>query len=472
MYNKINHKVAAELKNIVGENNCIQQEERMEDYSHDEFSLMDIAHMPEAVVLPQTSEEISKILELANRENIPVTPRGGATGLCGGCVPIFGGIVLSLEKMNQILEIDTANQMVVVESGVRLMDFYHAVEEAGLFFPSHPGEESAMIGGVLANNAGGARAVKHGVFRNYVRGVDVVLPSGKNIKVGGKIMKNSTGYSLLNLFIGSEGTLGVITKATIQLMPSPQVIRSLIIPYDELEKAIDTVPSLIKQKILPLAVEFIPQEVIRITEEFLNKKWPSSIGSTYLLIILDASGKDEIDRLSLDVAELCLASGALDVFVADSEQKQHQVLEIRSKIYEVIKAHTLEILDIVVPRAEIALHVKKVQEVSKKYDIWLPTFGHAADGNVHTHIMKARFTDGMIIPVEEDEAKKKLDLIRRDLYLDCRERGGMISGEHGIGLVKKPYLSLVLDPEEIVLMKGIKSLFDPNNILNPGKIFD
>jgi len=472
MYNKINQKIVVELNNIVGESHCIQQEERMEDYSHDEFSLLDIAHLPEVVVLPQTSEEISKILELANRENIPVTPRGGATGLCGGCVPIFGGIVLSLEKMNRILEIDMANQMAVVESGVRLMDFYHAIEEAGLFFPSHPGEESAMIGGVLANNAGGARAVKHGVFRNYVRGVDVVLPSGKNIQVGGKIMKNSTGYNLLNLFIGSEGTLGVINQATIQLMPSPQVVRSLIIPYDELEKAIDTVPSLMKQKILPLAVEFVPKEVIRITEEFLNKKWPSSIGSTYLLIILDASGNDEIDRLSQEVAELCLASGALDVFVADSEQKQSQVLEIRSKIYEAIKAHTLEILDIVVPRAEIAKHVKKVQEVSKKYDIWLPTFGHAADGNVHTHIMKARFTDGTIIPISEDEAKIKLDLIRRDLYLDCKERGGMISGEHGIGLVKKPYLPLVLDPEEINLMKGIKALFDPNNILNPGKIFD
>lgn len=472
MYGKINHKVTDELRNIVGEINCILEEEKMEDYSHDEFSLRDIAHMPDAVVMPETSEEISKILELANRKKIPVTPRGGATGLCGGCVPFFGGIVLSLERMNRILEVDTANQMAVVESGVRLVDFYHAVEEADLFFPSHPGEESAMIGGVLANNAGGARAVKHGVFRNYIRGLNVVLPSGKIITIGGKIMKNSTGYNLLNLLIGSEGTLGVITRATIQLMPSPQVIRSLIIPYDELEKAIETVPSLISQKILPLAVEFVPREVIQITEEFLNKKWPSSIGNTYLLIILDASGKEEIDRLSQDVAEVCLASGALDVFVADSEQKQQQVLEIRSKIYEAIKAHTLEILDIVVPRAEIALHVKKIQEVSKKYDIWLPTFGHAADGNVHTHIMKAKFVNGTIIPVKEDDAKKKLDLIRRDLYQDCKERKGMISGEHGIGLVKKPYLSLVLDPEEIVLMKGIKSLFDPNNILNPGKIFD
>ena len=472
MYNTPHQNTIKALQNIVGESHCIHQKEIMVDYSHDEFSLMDIARMPDVVVKPQSAEEISQILELANKENIPVTPRGGATGLCGGCIPVFGGIVLSLERMDRILEIDLANQMAVVEAGVRLMDFYQSVEEAGLFFPSHPGEESAMIGGVLANNAGGARAVKHGVFRNYVRGLDVILPSGKIISVGGKIMKNSTGYNLLNLFIGSEGTLGVISKAVIQLMPSPQIIRSLIIPYDELEKAIDTVPILINKKILPLAVEFVPREVIQITEKFLNKKWPSTQGNTYLLIILDASGKEEIDRLSMEVGEICLESGALDVYVADSEQKQQQVLEIRSKIYEAIKNITLEILDIVVPRAEIAQHVKKIQEVSKKYDIWLPTFGHAADGNVHTHIMKARYVNGTVVPVSEDKAKKKLELIRRDLYLDCRERKGMISGEHGIGLVKKPYLSLVVDPEEISLMKGIKSIFDPNNILNPGKIFD
>jgi glycolate oxidase len=374
--------------------------------------------------------------------------------------------------MNRILEIDTANQMAVVEAGVMLLDFYRAVEEAELFFPSHPGEESAMIGGVLANNAGGARAVKHGVFRNYVRGMEVVLPSGKIIHPGGKIMKNSTGYSLLNLFIGSEGTLGIITEATIQLMPSPQVMRSLIIPYDELQKAIDTVPFLIKKKMLPLAVEFVPREVIKITEEFLKKKWPSTVGNTYLLIILDASTENEIDRLSQSVAEVCMEAGALDVFVADSDSKQQQVLEIRSKIYEAIKAHTLEILDIVVPRAEIAQHVKKVQEVSKKYDIWLPTFGHAADGNVHTHIMKARFVEGEIFPVPVKEVSEKHKLIRQDLFRDCKERGGKISGEHGIGIVKKPYISLVLDAEEISLMRGIKAHFDPNHILNPGKIFD
>jgi glycolate oxidase len=329
-----------------------------------------------------------------------------------------------------------------------------------------------MIGGLIATNAGGARAVKYGVIRNYVRGLEVVLPTGSIIHLGGKLMKSSTGYNLLNLIIGSEGTLGIVTKAAIQLMPCPQVTRSLIIPYDELEKAIETVPLLIRRKILPFAVEFVPREVIPITEEFLKKRWPCTQGSTHLLIILDASSEDEIDRLSEVVAEICMGKGALDVYVADNPKKQEEVLDIRSKIYEAIKAHTLEVLDIVIPRAEIAHHVKKVQEVSKKYKIWLPTFGHAADGNVHTHIMSARFEEGKVIPLPEEEWKIKHEKVREELYKDCKSRGGVISGEHGIGIVKKSYLPYVLDRETIELMKGIKTLFDPQNILNPGKIFD
>jgi glycolate oxidase len=472
MYKKLTRDIIEKLEKIVGQKNLIFDPEKMEDYSHDEFSLRDIAKMPELVVKPGKTEEVAEILHLANEENIPVTPRGGATGMAGGCVPLYGGIVLSLENMNRILEVDLDNQMAVVEAGVMLSEFYEAVEEAGLFFPPHPGEESAMIGGVIATNAGGARAVKYGVIRNYVRGLEVVLPTGSIIHLGGKLMKSSTGYSLLNLIIGSEGTLGVVTKAIIQLMPSPQMTRSLIIPYDELEKAIETVPLLIRKKILPLAVEFVPKELIQITEEFLKKRWPCTQGSTHLLIILDASSEDEIDRLSEAVAEICLEKGALDVYVADNPKKQEEVLDIRSKIYEAIKAHTLEILDIVIPRAEIARHVKKVQEVSEKYKIWLPTFGHAADGNVHTHIMSARFEGGKIIPLPEEKWKTQFEKVREELYKDCKSRGGVISGEHGIGIVKKSYLPYVLDKETIELMKGIKTLFDPHNILNPGKIFD
>jgi glycolate oxidase len=428
--------------------------------------------MPEVVIKPETTDQVAGVLEYADRHRIPVTPRGGATGLCGGCVPSLGGIVLSLEKMNRIVEVDMNNQMAVVEAGVTLMDFYEAIHEAGLFFPPHPGDESAQIGGLIAANAGGARAVKYGVIRNYIRGLEVVLASGKVIHPGGKVMKSSAGYNLLNLFIGAEGTLGIITSAVIQLMPPPGTTRSLIIPYDDLKQAIETVPLLIKKKILPMAVEFIPREVITRTEELLKKRWPSKMGNTYLLVILDASSEEEIDKLSEKVAEISLDKGALDVFVADSPKKQKKVLDIRSKIYESIKEDNVETLDIAVPRAEIAHHVKKVLEVQEKYGLWLPTYGHAADGNVHTHIMKVQYKDGKTIPLPEEEWKKKLNQVREELYKDCQEKGGTISGEHGIGLVKKTYLSYVVDEEEISIMKGIKKVLDPHHILNPEKIFD
>ena len=472
MYKKIDQEIRNKLEKIVGLQNLIVEPEKMVDYSHDEFSLPEIAHSPEIVVKPKNVDQVSAIMRLANSERIPVTPRGGATGLCGGCVPIQGGIVLSLENMNRIIEVDAENQMAVVEAGVTLLEFYKAIEEAGLSFPPHPGEESAMIGGLIATNAGGSRAVKYGVIRNYVRGLEVVLPQGEIIHLGGKLVKSSTGYNLLNLFIGSEGTLGIITEATIQLLPPLQVTRSLIVPYLDLEKAIDTVPLLIQKKIVPMAVEFIEKEVIEITEEYLRKKWPCSEGKTYLLIILDAPSEEEMDRLSQVVAEVCLEKGALDIFVADTPKKQELVLEIRSKIYEAIKSQTIEILDISIPRAEIARHVKKVTEVSRKYDIWLPTFGHAADGNVHTHIMKARYVEGKVISLVEEEWRGKFEKVREELYEDCKARGGVISGEHGIGLVKKRFLPYVLDRDQIELMKGIKRLFDPNRILNPDKIFD
>jgi glycolate oxidase len=314
--------------------------------------------------------------------------------------------------------------------------------------------------------------VKYGVIRNYVRGLEVVLPNGRIIHPGGKYIKSSTGYNLMNLFIGSEGTLGVITRAVIQLMARPPVLRTLVIPFPELEAAIEVVPRLLRKNIIPVAVEFVGLDVIAITEEFLRKRWPSHEGTTHLLVILDAATEEEQDRLSQAVAGVCLEMGAIDVFIADTPGKQDEVLAIRSKIYEAIKADTIEILDISVPRAGIAGHVRRVQEVAKKYNIWLPTFGHAADGNVHTHIMKARFEGGKVIPVPEGEWRDKINAVRADLYRDGRERGGVISGEHGIGLVKKPFLSMSLEDAQIELMKGIKKVFDPNGILNPGKIFD
>ena len=472
LYNPLSREILERLAAIVGPEDVISERERLEDYSHDEFSQPEIRRFPEAVVRPERTEEVAAIMRLATEARLPVTPRGGATGLCGGCVPVRGGIVLSLEKMNRIIEIDLANQMAVVEPGVTLGDFSRAVEEAGLSFPPHPGDESAMIGGLIATNAGGSRAVKYGVIRNYVRGLEVVLADGRIVCLGGKLVKSSTGYSLLHLMIGSEGTLGIVTRAILQLLAPAALSRSLVVPFDDVDGAVETVPLLMGRKIVPLAVEFIEQEVIRITEEYLDKRWPTSAGRISLLVILDAPSEAEMDRMSQVVAEACLEKGALDIFIADTPKKQAVVLEIRSQIYEAIKSLTVEILDICVPRAEIPGHVRRVREVSRKYGIWLPTFGHAADGNVHTHIMRARYVDGKMVPVPEEDWRGKVDGVREELYADAKARGGVLSGEHGVGLVKKPFLSLVLDDGQVELMRGIKRVFDPRQILNPGKIFD
>ena len=459
------------LRSAVGEANVLTDPEPLAAYSHDEFSLRDIARLPEAAVLPSSTEQVAAVLRLASARGVPVTPRGGATGLCGGCVPAPGGIVLSLERMDRV-SVDTANQMAEAEAGVTLKAFIEAAEAAGLFFPPHPGDESAMIGGLVATNAGGSRAVKYGVIRSHIRGLEVVLASGEVIHPGGKFIKSSTGYNLMNLFIGSEGTLGVVTRAIVQLMARPPVLRSLVVPFASLEEAVEAVPGLLARGIAPVAVEFVGLDVIAITEAHLHKRWPTHDGAAHLLVILDAATGEEQDRLSQAVAEVCLEHGALDVYIADTPGKQSEILAIRSMIYEAIKAGTIEILDISVPRAEIAAHVRKVREVAERHGLWLPTFGHAADGNVHTHIMKARYEDGKVVPLPESAWRDRIDAVRAELYRDARERGGVISGEHGIGLVKKPFLSLALEDAQIGLMRAVKKAFDPRGILNPGKIFD
>jgi len=472
MTSKITPAVRAEIDAAVGAGNAFSDPDRTFDYAHDEFSMKEIAREPDLVVRPGTTGEVAAVLKTSNAHGIPVTPRGGATGLCGGCVPACGGIVLSLERMSRVLEVDADNQMAVTEAGVRLSDFTKAVEEAGLYFPPHPGDESAMMGGLVATNAGGSRAVKYGTIRNYVRGLELVTPAGDILRLGGKLEKSSTGYNLMHLIIGSEGTLGVVTEVILHLKAKPGLMRSLVVPFEELEPALETVPLIMKRGIVPLAVEFLEIEPIALTEAHIHKKWPTKLGRTHLLVILDAPSEEEMDRLSQAVAEVCIEKGAIDVFIADTPSKQDEVLAIRSKIYDAIKSGTVEILDIAVPRAEVAGHVHKVREVAARHGVWLPTFGHAADGNVHTHIMKARYEAGAMVPVPEGEWRLKADLIRDELFRDCKARGGVISGEHGIGLVKKPYLSLVLDERQIELMRGIKRVFDPHGIMNPGKIFD
>ncbi|MBI4335918.1 MAG: FAD-binding oxidoreductase [Candidatus Omnitrophica bacterium] len=448
------------LRDIVGTKDVIYDKEKLQNYSHDEFPLPTIRNLPQVAVRPHSAEEISKILRFANEEKIPITPRGGGTGLCGGCVPIKGGIVMLFENLNKVLEVDRENMMVVSEAGVMLKDLYVHIEKEGLFFPPHPGDETAMVGGVIATNAGGSRAVKHGTARNFVRALEVVLPQGDIISIGGKFIKNSTGFSLLNLFIGSEGTLGVITKAIISLLPIPKETATLIIPYDSIYDAINTVPEIIKERALPLAVEFIEADAIEFTEKYLARDWPAKGAKAYLLILLDGAGKEELERLCEGISNICLKHNAKDVFIAEGKSKQKEILDFRSQMYEAMKPNCIETLDIAVPRSEIAGHIEAVHKIEKEYGIWLPTYGHAGDGNAHTHIMKSRPDWQEVYPV-----------VRRLIHEDARKRGGMVSGEHGVGIVKKEYMEEFLGKQQVELMRSIKKVFDPDGVLNPGKIF-
>ena len=471
-YSRVDADVLRRLESALGRSAVLTDPDCLDSHSRDENFQEDIARRPEVVVKPKRTEEVAAVLALAAERGIPVTPRGGATGLCGGCIPSRGGIVLSLGAMNRVREIDRANRLAVVESGLTLKDFTAAVTEAGFSFPPHPGDESAMIGGLIATNAGGSRAVRYGGIRRYIRGLEVVLAGGAVVRPGGKLVKSSTGYSLMHLFIGSEGTLGVITSATIQMLPPLGATRTLVIPFNDIDSAISAVPPLLGGPVQPLAVEFIGREVIDLTARRLNKAWPCSIGRTFLLVILDAPDSDALDKLSQDAAEVGRTHGALEVFIADTDRRQEHVLEIRSKIYEALKSQTVEILDISLPLSEIAGHVRRIAEVERAHGLWLPTFGHAGDGNVHTHIMKARYESGELVPLPEEAWRTRAEQVSRELYADGLARGGVISGEHGIGLVKKPYLEASLGRTQVELMRGIKRVFDPRGILNPGKIFD
>ncbi|MCM8759691.1 MAG: FAD-binding oxidoreductase [Candidatus Omnitrophica bacterium] len=466
MYNKLNDRIILKLEDIVGEKNFVLEESKLIDYSHDEFSLNEIHRTPEVVLKPANAIEISEIMKVASREKLPVVVRGGATGLCGGCVPFYGGIVISTERMNKVTDIDENNLMVTLQAGVTLKNFYSALKEKKLFFPPHPGEESATIGGVISTNAGGARAVKYGTIRNFLRGIEVVLADGTIIRPGGKLIKDSTGYSLLHLFTGSEGTLGIITEAVFSVLPEPEASITLLVPYTTAEDALSSVPFILKQPTRPLAIEFITKKIISIAEEYCGRHWPSINGEIFLMIIVDGN-KDEIERYSEKTSEICMDHGAIDVFVADSNQKQEEILHVRSMVYEALKSATIEILDVVMPPNQMSSHIAFVDNLSLSHNVWLPTYGHAGDGNLHTHIMKQALDGKEII-----DWKEKYKQLRKEIILDGISRGGKISGEHGIGLVKKEYLEMCLGVEYVNVLKKIKLAFDPLGILNPGKIFD
>lgn len=462
-YGKVTEETLQQLGTIVGPDNILITKEAISDYAHDESSIE--PHFPEVVVRAETTQEVSRILSLANRERIPVTPRGGGTGLTGGSIPAYGGILLSLEKMNRIIELDEDNLTVTVEPGVLIMDLHAYVEKRGLMYPPDPGQKSGAIGGNISTNAGGMRGVKYGVTRDFVLGLEVVLPTGDVTLLGGKTVKNATGYSLTDLIIGSEGTLAVVTKAILRLVPLPKIKVTLYAPYSNFEDASRTVSDIIKNKIVPPAVEFADQSSILVAERYLNRSMPQNDAPAYVLIRMDGNAKEAVDADYEAVGEICMKNNALDVLVADTKESQEKVWEGRSCIIDAAKAEGfIEVLDCVVPRNRIPELVKGLNDIAEKHGVECQNFGHAGDGNVHTNVLKKDMSD--------EEWNRKIPKLVEEVYQLSVSLGGTISGEHGIGLIRKSFLSMALDKVQIELMKGIKRVFDPNNILNPGKIFD
>ncbi len=462
-YGVVTEQAIKELTAIVGLHNINTSENEMEAYSYDENPDAQRC-FPGAVVKPVDGKTVAALLAYAAKERIPVTPRGAGTGLCGGSVPLYGGIVLSLERMDRILEINQENFTAVVEPGVTLADLTKRVEEDGLYYPLYPGEMSATIGGTIATNAGGMNAVKYGVTRNNVLGLEAALASGHIIKTGGEFVKCSTGYDLTQLIIGSEGTLAVVTKIILKLTTKPVRREVLFAPFGSLQSAIDSVPEILSLKMTPTGIEFMEQDIFRVVEEYTGEEVPYR-QNAYLMIIMEGDTEDEILDYFGDVEDICLRHGSKEAMVAGSESARKALLELREKFYPAIKRQgPLQLIDVVVPRDSIARFVKRVKEISEEYGIAVIAYGHAGDGNVHLHPVRRGMDAG--------EWNEKLPDLMKDIYKAGVSFGGAISGEHGIGTEKKAYLPLQMDGPLLNIMKSVKMAFDPANILNPGKIFD
>ena len=434
------------------------------DYSHDELG--GAVSFPDAVVLPINAQEVSLVMRYAGREKIAVTPRGSGTGLVGAAVPVEHGILLDMSRMNRFLELDEDNLTLTVEPGVLLMELSAYAEERGFFYPPDPGEKTATIGGNISTNAGGMRAVKYGVTRDYVRGLEVVLPGGDIVELGGKVVKNSTGYALKDLIIGSEGTLAVITKAILKLLPLPARTVSLLVPFPSLKQAIGAVPVIVKSKAIPTAIEFMEREVILDAEKYLGRKFPDHQADAYLLLKFDGALAEDIEKSYEETARLCLAQGALDVLISDTQERDDSIWKARGAFLEAIKGSTtlMDEVDVVVPRSRVHELVEFVHHLQQEIHIRIKTFGHAGDGNLHAYILKDELTDELW--------EERMALAMERIYQKARELKGEVSGEHGIGYAKRPYMNKAKDPALLSLMQAVKTAFDPDHILNPHKVSD
>ncbi len=462
-YRPVSPAIIDALRAIVGPDAILTDSESRTTYGSDETE--DLSFPPEVIVKPATTSEVAAILALAARDHVPVTPRGGGTGLSGGSLAVHGGICLSMERFNKILEIDKDNLQAVVEPGVITQKFQEAVEAEGLYYPPDPASRgSCHIGGNLAERAGGPHAVKYGTTKDYVLGVEAVLPGGEVIMTGGRVLKNSTGYNLTQLIIGSEGTLAVITKVIVRLIPLPRARKVLLVAFPTLEDAAACVASIFRNGVTPSAVEFMERSAVHAAEERLDKKFPNGEAAAQLLIEVDGASSELLDVEVQKIAEAVEAHHALDVLLAEDRQKTEDVWALRRGIGEAVKSiSAYKEEDTVVPRAHLPQLVHGVKEICARYGITSICYGHAGDGNVHVNILKQSLDD--------ESWNRDVDRAIREIFALTVSLGGTISGEHGIGYSQRSYLPIALSASEIRLMKEIKRAFDPGGILNPGKIF-
>lgn len=462
-YSRLTSSIVDELRNIVGKKNVIVDEEKLIPYEKDEAEDPQFYHVPDAVVLPSTTKEIAEVMKLANRENIPIIPRGAGTGLAFGAVASYGGIVVDVSKMNKILEINEEKLYMVVQPGVITQDIQKEAKARNLLYAGDPcSGDSCFIGGNVATNAGGNRAVKYGTTRDQVYSIEMVTPLGDIVKLGGRLKKVTTGYPLEKIVMGSEGTLGIITEITLKLVPLPKYSVNLLAVFPTIDEAIAIINILIKSGIQPTCLEFIENKTLKRIEEYLGEKLQGAENGNYMIIQIDGKNEDELDQLCVEVDELCTNHGASSVLVADADR----IWKARKAFNDAIvsECKVLAIEDIVVPPDMISDMVKEIEKIGQGLGLPIRMASHAGDGNIHLDALK--------INISDEEWPLKKQEFEKEVYDKVYEMGGKISGEHGIGIKRKHLMEHYTDPVELNLMRAVKKAFDPNLILNPGKIFD
>jgi glycolate oxidase len=454
--------VRGKFLSVVGPKRFRDDQEALVSHSYDATPMLQ--SMPDAVIYPESSEEVSAILRIANEHRIPVIGRGAASNLCGGTVPVEGGLVIAMTRMNKLLEIDTENLTATVQAGLNTKAFHQAVERLGLFYPPDPSSMSvSTLGGNIMENSGGLRGLKYGTTKDYVIGLEAVLPNGEIIRTGGKLYKDVAGYDLTKLLVGSEGTLAIVTEATLKLIPAPKTKKTMLALYRDLYAAARTVSKIVGNRIIPSTLEFIDNPTLRVVEEYNKIGLPVDMEAV-LLIEQDGMDDHTVNKDIEAIRSICLEEGAAEVRLASNEEEAEKLMKARrSALSTIARIRPTTILeDATVPRSKIADMVHEINRIAKKYNVNIITFGHAGDGNLHpTCATDARDHDE-IHRVEEAFA---------EIFDAAIRLGGTITGEHGVGVVKAPYLEWKLGSAGIEVMKAIKQAIDPNNIMNPGKIF-